>query len=88
MLYFYCEKVERNAVMNNYDGIEILSEISITETKYVFDLILENGVLLHVKEDGSADGEDGNPYFCVSRLTNGEIEVLGWSKDIDKPLHL
>lgn len=68
--------------------INILKEISMTETKYIFDLILENGVLLHVKEDGSADGADGNCYYCVSKLVDDEVEVLGWSKDIDKPLHL
>lgn len=74
--------------MECYNGIEIFGESEITETKYIFDLTLESGVVLHVKEDGSADGEDGNAYFCVSRIVGGEVEVIGWSKDIDKPLHL
>lgn len=68
--------------------MEIFKEISAQETCYVFDVIIENGVLLHVRPDGSADGVDGNRYYVVSDLVDDEVVVKGWCKDIDKPLHL
>ena len=68
--------------------MKIYKEIKITETKYVAALTLENGVILHAMEDGSADGSDGGRYYVVSKVVDDEIVVLGWSNDIGCPLHL
>ena len=50
---------------------------------------LENGVIIHLRTDGSAFGNDGNTYYVVYQNNkHGDCRVIGYSKDIDKPLEL
>ena len=57
-------------------------------TKYIGAARLENGVVIHLRTDGSALGEDGKIYYAVSvDDVNGDCEIIGYSCDIKEPLN-
>ncbi len=65
------------------NDITIWKEIEVLPKKYICDLLLENGVIIHVRDDGSADGDDGKTYYTVSQdNAAGDCEVLGYSSEI------
>ncbi len=69
------------------DDITIFKEMKVLPPKYICDILLENGVVIHVCGDGSALGDDGKVYYAVSRdNAAGDCEVLGYSCEIDAPI--
>ena len=69
------------------DNITIHEGIEFLPSSYICDVLLSNGVIVHLREDGSAVGDDGKMYYSVSRDDeNGDCELLGYSCDIDAPV--
>ncbi len=67
--------------------IDFIKPIRYMKTCFVGTAVLETGVVIHMRSDGSALGDDGKTYYTVSRNDeNGECEVLGYSSDIDAPV--
>ncbi|HBL40381.1 MAG TPA: hypothetical protein DDY98_01955 [Ruminococcaceae bacterium] len=69
------------------NDITIWKELKVLPQKYICDILLENGVVIHVRDDGSADGEDGKTYYAVSQdNAAGNCEILGYSSEITAPI--
>jgi len=67
--------------------IKIIKAIDFFKTHYIGAALLETGVVIHMRSDGSALGEDGRTYYTVSQDDeNGDCEILGYSCDIDSPI--
>lgn len=66
--------------------VKILKEIEYHPHHFLYEATLENGVKILVKDDGSAIGEDGVTYYNVCRENDDEIEIIGWSCEIDKQI--
>ncbi len=72
--------------MNRNLPEKIYKETSCQVVHYLYDATLENGVVIHVREDGSAVGSDGKIYYNISRETgNDDLELIGWSSQTDHP---
>ena len=69
------------------DDITIYKEVKVLPPRFICDVLLENGVIIHVRSDGSAAGDDGKTYYAVSRDNDaGDCEILGYSCEIDAPI--
>lgn len=69
--------------------IKIFKQVEKFQEVVMCAVKLENGVIIHLRTDGSAFGDDGNIYYVVFKNNkNGECVIIGYSKDIDKPLEL
>lgn len=67
--------------------IKIFKQVEKFQEVVMCAVKLENGVIIHLKADGSAFGDDGNTYYVVyENDMNGDCEIIGYSKDINKPL--
>ncbi|MDD6057540.1 MAG: hypothetical protein PUB98_04705 [Clostridiales bacterium] len=56
---------------------------------YIALAILENGVLLVIRDDGTAMGSDGEIYANVSKqISEDQYCELGWVKGNDAPITL
>lgn len=63
----------------------IHKELHFIKSPYIAQVTLENGVILNVREDGSADGSDGLTYYNISEDRDDNLRTIGWSSDTDKP---
>ena len=69
------------------EDITIYKEVKTLPRTYLCDILLENGVIIHVCGDGSAIGDDGRVYYAVSQdNAAGDCEIIGYSSDIDEPI--
>ena len=68
--------------------IKILKEIEFRPHNILYEAVLENGVKVLVKDDGTAIGENGVTYYNVSCDDGDEIEILGWSDEIDHQMFI
>ncbi len=69
------------------ENIEIHIEVKRMPAEYIYDVIIDNGVLLHCCMDGSAIGSDGKTYYAVAHDDeNMDYELIGYSADIDAPI--
>ena len=67
--------------------INIIRAVQFLRTNYIGAAILETGVMIHMRSDGSALGEDGRIFYAVSEYDeNGDCEILGYSSEIKEPL--
>lgn len=88
------QNVQKSVIYNLKERVPILGKIKILkEIEYhphniLYEATLENGVKILVKDDGSAVGDNGIVYYNVSRSDGDEIDILGWSDEIDGQLFL
>lgn len=68
--------------------IKIWKEIEYRPHNILYEAVLENGVRVLVKDDGTAIGDNGVTYYNVSRDDGDEIVILGWSDEIDSQLFI
>ena len=69
--------------MMDLDNIKILEEKEFYSHHFLYMATLENGIKICVKDDGSAIGEDGTTYYSISKTVDDELEILGWSSEVD-----
>ena len=59
------------------DDINIIKAVDYFVNHFIGSAVLETGVVIHMKEDGSALGEDGKIYYTVSQDDeDGNCDIL------------
>ena len=61
--------------------MKILKEISFSESPYIAQAVIENGVTLLVHKDFSADGSDGKTYYNIFEDDGDMLIPIGWSTE-------
>lgn len=66
----------------------IFKETEFSPTAYIAKATLESGVEILIREDGSADGNDGKTYYNVSQEVEDTLVTVGWTADSNETVVL
>lgn len=78
-----CLKTMETIIMKDTSYTPVKAEENVD---IIMKLTLEDDTLLFVHSDGFATDNSGKKYFCVAKDIGDDLEVLGWSSEIEKEI--